>query len=133
MNTAKSSSEFQGSDTLKLPLQAGKSYKQVITWADSNCKPYKTAALYTLHVVGRQLNWEISPQSHNYGTKVQIEIGLICALVRHSFHSSTPYHFFACRRPPSSLLTRLTFNIWKEHMSVSSTDIMAPALSNSPQ
>jgi len=25
------------------------------------------------------------------------------------------------------------FNIWKEHMSVSSTDIMAPALSNSPQ
>jgi hypothetical protein len=26
-----------------------------------------------------------------------------------------------------------TLSIWKEHMSVSSTDIMAPALSNSPQ
>lgn len=25
------------------------------------------------------------------------------------------------------------FNIWKEHISVSSTDIIAPALSNSPQ
>ena len=27
----------------------------------------------------------------------------------------------------------LTLRIWNEHMSVSSTDIIAPALSNSPQ
>merc|ERR1719471_1839097 len=37
-------------------------------------------------------------------------------------------------RPPyGNFFLSAGFNIWNEHMRVSSTDIMAPALSNSPQ
>ena len=38
-------------------------------------------------------------------------------------------HHLTC----STCIKLVTLRIWKEHMSVSSTDIIAPALSNSPQ
>ena len=46
--------------------------------------------------------------------------------------------FSSFSRPSYSLCWKRPFfsaglSIWKEHMSVSSTDIIAPALSNSPQ
>lgn len=57
-----------------------------------------------------------------------------------------PLFCLACGPPLGGVMGRPVFNppygnfflsaglrIWKEHMSVSSTDIMAPALSNSPQ
>lgn len=49
--------------------------------------------------------------------------------------SSDPHReTFSYRRAPyGNFFLSAGLRIWNEHMSVSSTDIMAPALSNSPQ
>lgn len=54
--------------------------------------------------------------------------------VAHPHSSGAPAH--ACSRarmPPPHYATAAALRTWNEHMSVSSTLIMAPAFSNSPQ